>query len=246
MRIAYDNKILDATVDATSENPNYTADNLQNTVLAKVYRSVADTTTIKVSTAITASYFFILNHNLTSTATITLQGNDTDAWGAPSFSQSVTWHADKCYLNFDEATYNFWRVVITDDDTGADGYIEIGLLWLGTYLQMPGMKLDQQLNEKTDSSVSITYSGQAYGEERYSYRNPQFSFPYITHDERKSLLTMWENNKNILPMVVMIWANDFGMEFPLYCVLDQKNIQFKRNGDSRDPWAVKMKFREVF
>ena len=248
MRLLYDNKILDATISASSEDPNYEADNLQNTVLAKVYRSVTDSTIIKISTRITASYLFILNHNLTSTAVITLEGNDTDAWGAPSFQETVNYDSDKCYLNFNEATYNYWRLVITDDDTNADGYIEIGLLFLSTYLQMPGVKLDQQIDKKSDSNISISYSGQAYGEERYSYRNPSFNFPYLSHDERHSLNTMFDNNKNVKPMICLIWANNFGIESPMYCVIDQKNLQFKRNDENpgHSAWSTKIKFREVF
>ena len=248
MRLCYDNKFLDATILATSENPNYLAANMQNTVLAKVYRSVLDSTTIKISTQIKASYLFILNHNLTETATITLQGNDTDAWGAPSFEQSVNWRSDMAYLEFDEATYNFWRVVISDTDTSADGYIEIGSIFLGTYLQMPGVKLDQQLELKSDSSRSITYSGQTYGEERYEYRNPMFNFPNISHDQRKQLNTMFTNNKNIKPLICLVWENNFGIEAPIYCVIDQKSIQPKRNGENpgHSAWNAKFKFREVF
>ena len=248
MRLCYDNKFLDATILATSENPNYVAANMQNTILAKVYRSVADSTTIKMSTQIKASYFFVLNHNLSSTSIVTLQGNDTDSWGSPSFEETVNYRSDMCYLNFAESTYNFWRVVITDDDTGTDGYIEIGSMYLGTYLQMPGMKLDQQLEYKSDSNVSITYSGQAYGEERYSYRNPSFNFPFISHDQRKELITMFNNNKNIKPLICLVWANDLGIEAPLYCVVDQKSIQPKRNGENNGThaWTAKLKFREVF
>jgi len=246
MRLLYDNKYLAATISASSENPNYLAANTQNTVIAKVYRSVADSTIIKISTQIKASYVTIMGHNFTPTVQITLQGNDTDAWGAPSFEETIPYRSDMCILNFNEATYNYWRILISDSDTSADGYIEIGGIYLGTYLQMPGMKLDQQLEKKTDSSISITYSGQAYGEERYSYRNPGFNFPFITHDQRDELNNMFENNKNVKPLICLVWANDYNIEPPMYCVIDQKSLQFKRNGDNIDPWAVKLKFREVF
>jgi len=246
MRLLYDNKFLTATILATSENPNYLAANMQDTNLSKVYRSAITSTTIKISTTIKASYCSILGHNLTSTASITLQGNDTDAWGAPSFEQTIPYRQSMCILNFSEATYNYWRITITDDDTTSDGYIEIGSIFLGTYLQMPGMKLNQTLEKKSDSTVSISYSGQAYGEERYSYRNPMFSFPFLSHDQRDSLNSMFENNKNVKPVICLIWANDLNIEEPMYCLIDQKSLQFKRNGESHDPWGTKIKFREVF
>lgn len=246
MRLLYDNKFLDATISASSENPNYIATNMQNTILAKVYRSVTTSTVIKISTSVKASYCSILGHNFTSTVSITLQGNNTDSWDSPSFEETIPYRSDMCILNFTEATYNYWRILITDDDSLADGYIEIGSIFLGTFLQMPGMKLDQQLEKKTKSSISISYSGQACGEERYSYRNPAFSFPFLTHDQRDYLNDMYENNKNIKPLICLVWANDLNIESPMYCVIDQDSMQFKRNEDASCPWGTKIKFREVF
>jgi hypothetical protein len=220
---------------------------MQDTVLAKTYRSTIDNTIIKISTTITASYVALMGHNLTETATITLQGNDTDAWGAPALEETVPWRENIAILDFNESTYNFWRILITDDDTNADGYIELGGVFLGTYLQMPGMKKDQTLSYQSESKSSVSPSGQNYGDERYEYRNPSFNFPLITHDQRDNLNEMFIANKNIKPMIVLIWANDLNLETPMYAKIDQKGLIFKRNTKSELlPWGAKLKFREVF
>ena len=136
--------------------------------------------------------------------------------------------------------------MIEDSDSDADGYIEIGSIYLGTYLQMPGMKLDQVFDEVTNSKVSISTSGQAYGQEKYDYRNPNINLPFISHTLRASIKTMWANNKNIRPMILLVWANRLDLEAPMYAVLDQKKISFKRNGTNQiDPFNTKLKFREV-
>jgi len=246
MRALYDNKFLGATISANSENPNYLAENMQDTVLSKVYRSLLDTTIIKISTTITASYVAILGHNFTETVSITLEGNDADAWGAPTFSETVDYRSDICILKFNEAAYAYWRLVITDDESGADGYIEIGSIFLGTYLQLPGMKLSQTLEEVSLSKISISYSGQSYGEERYLYKNPNVSFPLVSHTLRDSMNVMWRNNQNIKPLILLIWADRFDIEPPIYTVMDQKKLSFKRNPkDAITPWGTKIKFREV-
>lgn len=246
MRLLYDNKFLAATITVSSENPNYPQGNMQDEILAKVFRSIADNVTIKISTQTKASYVSIMGHNLTSTATITLQGNNTDVWGAPSFSETIPYRSDMCILKFTEATYNYWRVIIDDSDSAADGYIELGCIYLGTYLQMPGMKLDQTLELKDNSKSSQSYSGQNYGDLRYQYRNPQFNFPFLSHDQKDNLNTMWTNNRSAKPLICLVWANDYGIEAPMYCIVDQKELSFKRNGESRRPWSTKIKFREVF
>lgn len=246
MRLLFDNKFLTSTMEASSEDANYLAENMQDTVLSKVYRSEADSTILLISTEITASYIAIMGHNLTEGSTITLEGNATDAWGAPTFSETITYRSDMCILKFTEATFAYWRIVIEDSDSGADGYIEIGSIFLGTYLQMPGMKLDQVFDEVTNSSVSISNSNQAYGEEKYDYRNPNINFPFLSHTLKASILTMWNNNKNIRPMIVLIWANRLDLEAPIYAIIDQKKLSFKRNGTNQiDPFNCKIKFREV-
>jgi len=247
MKILYDNKFLDSTILASSENPNYLAANMQNPILSKVYRSTADSTTIKISTNITASFCAILGHNFTSTVVITLQGNDTDAWGSPSFEETISYRSDMCILQFTEADYNYWRVVITDDDSSADGYIEIGSIYLGTFIQMPGMKQDQTFEKKSLSNVSISYSGQSFGETRYLYRNPNINFPFITHSMRDSLNDMWDNNQNVKQIIVLVWSDRLDLEAPMYALIDQDTLSFKRNDNNVNfPWGTKLKLREVF
>ena len=110
---------------------------------------------------------------------------------------------------------------------------------------MPGMRLDQTLELKDESTISISSSGQSYGNLGYTYRNPQFTFPFLSHDQRDQLNTMWNNNKQVKPLICLIWANDLNIESPMYCIIDQKSMQFKRNGESI-PWSTKLKLREVF
>jgi len=246
MRILWENKILSSDLTASSENPDFTIDNVQDTRLAVVYRSVEESTNITITGPITASYFSILNHNLTESATVTLEGNNTDSWGAPSFSQSVDWLETSMIVNFSESTYNYWRLIIVDDDTGADGYIEIGSLYLGTYLQMPGMEIGQEIPQVSTSTKQYSSNGQVYGDKKIIYRNPKIDFPYITELQRTEIKEMWENNENTGPVIVLIWANRLDIEPLIYSVIDQDSVSFTKSQNKNVPYKTSLQFREVF
>lgn len=246
MIILWDNKIIDATLTADTENENYPLTNLQDTVIAKRYRSTADNVIVKSSTQTRATYFCILGHNLSAGAVITLQGNNTDSWGSPSFSQTVEWDSAIIIHNFTQATYNYWRVVITDDDTGTDGYIEIGLLYLGTALQMPGMAQDQIVIDGTESKTQISTAGQAYGDRRFVYRNFKINFLNISHDKRAEVREMWNGVHNVQPIIVLLWGNRLGYESIMYAVIDQDKMEWQKGNSYLLPWKTTIQLREVF
>lgn len=71
---------------------------------------------------------------ISSTATVTLQGNTTDVWTSPQYTQALTWDED-CIAQFDTAgLYNtglrYWRLLIVDKDNPL-GYVEISNVYLG-------------------------------------------------------------------------------------------------------------------
>ena len=73
-------------------------------------------------------------HNIQSSATLRLQANATDDWGAPTVNELITVAAGKavCKLFSAPQSYRWWRWAITDL-TNPDGYIEVPLFWLGEW-----------------------------------------------------------------------------------------------------------------
>jgi len=249
MKLLWDNKAKTATISVNSENPNYPIENLQDTILAKVFRSTqADGVRIKFSTQIKASYVAILNHNIPEGADIWLQGNNTDSWDAPTFSQQLTWNSDIIIDAIDEQTFNYWSLWINHDETGADEYIQIGFVFLGIYLQMPGMDPKQQLPHNTTAKKTISTGGQVYGDDSYEFYNFKVKFPPVTNAQRNSIDTMFGSIKNIIPVIVLIWSNDLDFQPPLYMVIDDKKIPWKKAGSDKDGrlWTFSLNFREVF
>lgn len=87
---------------------------------------------IDLGSAQTPTALVIGHHNLTSGATITLQANASDSWGAPSYSQAISWASDTIGYFLSGQNYRYWRLRL-QDAANTDDYLRIALLYLGTY-----------------------------------------------------------------------------------------------------------------
>ncbi|MBN2401016.1 MAG: hypothetical protein JXN64_01325 [Spirochaetes bacterium] len=244
MQKMYDNRILTATLYRSSENPGYPIANVQDTKVLRQFRTLsASNEWIKISSTITASRFAIMGHNLSASAVITLQGNDTDVWTTPSFEEIITWKAGIILHSFTEATYNYWRLVITDSGRS---YIAIGELYIGTYLQEPNIKLDTELDDETTGEGELSSSGQLYGDDGYELRNFTINYSPMNDAVRESMRVWWRMCKNNRPFILGIWANREDIESLIYCHTAQKAIKWKRTGYVRLPWSTSIKYEECY
>ena len=246
MQILYDNKVDSATLSRSTENSSFPVENVADWRVSRKFRTVsASAQYIKLSTRITASRVAIVGHNLTSGCTIKLQGNDTDSWTAPSLDETLTHSSGIIIGKFTAATYNFWRLYVDCTD-GSIAYVEIGRLFLGTFLQLPDMARDQVITDDTTSTVDISSGGQVYGDEGYVYRNPVINFPALTDDERAEIRAMWAVVQNVKPVIAVIWANREDKETPLHAILNQTSVEWKRTEYPLYPYSTTLKLREVF
>lgn len=244
MQVLYDNKILSAVLTRSSENPAHPIANVQDTKILKTFRTLgASAEWIKASTTITASRFAIMGHNLSASADIHLQGNDSDVWTAPAFDEEVTWKSGIIIHSFVECTYNYWRLIITDS---GNSYISIGELYLGTYLQLPNIKPDAEIGYNTTGSADKSASGQLYGDEGYEYRSVTVNFWGITDAQRAGMIAWWSLCRNSRPFLMLVWANREDLETAMYCHIDQNGIAWKRTGNDKFPWSTTIKYEECF
>lgn len=275
MRAVYINEFIENTLTVTTENANYPKENLQNRVLARVYKSTSATSQrLAISGSnISPQYLFIFQHNLSINSEVYLQATNGADWTDIQFSETILINGDPAYhkisdpdalswqgqlygeklygdalygeyTDFDTYTFDKWSLLITDPHNTD---IEIGLVVLGAYIDLPEMSPDQDLSTVTESEVAISDSGQAYGDLKYDYRAPVIKQPFYTEDMRTDIATMWAEVKNVVPFVLMIWPEDFDVEPPLYCVFDSKKNPIKKNpGNRMYPYNTSLKFREVF
>jgi len=254
MRALYDNKFIDATISTWTENADYPEANLQDTRLSKVYRSTNDNAqniVASITAGMTCSYVAIMNHNLTSTATLKIQAMDADSfvdsndqpdWNHASFEETITITDYMIVHNFTEQTYTHWRIYI--DDSTTEGYIQIGGVYLGTFLQMPYMAPNQEIGYNTRSRVSYSESGQVYGDGAYNYREPKIKFSYLNETDRTGMKTMFDEVKIYNPIILIIWESDT-RETPIYCTIT-KPFKFKRSKSYTHKWYATLDCREVF
>jgi hypothetical protein len=147
-----------------------------------VYRSAAleapNTITINFGAGREVKALILFDHNLTSAAVITLEADaaatfDSGAGGAPQFTESITWAADKILHYLTTATTKqYWRVKITDA-ANPYAYIEIAELYLGSYMELSN---NYVYGEPTDTIFLETINSTPYGIERKRYHNTLESF----------------------------------------------------------------------
>jgi hypothetical protein len=101
---------------------------------------------------------FLLDHNLTSGATVTVKGGASSP--AATFTQAITWSAGSMGVFFSQ-TYRYWRISILDAANTAL-YLEVGKFVLGDYLELTTRKL---------SHVPWGQAAQRFGYEAKSTRN---------------------------------------------------------------------------
>ena len=246
MIILYDNEILNSTNTTNSENSDYPLSNLQDTRAAKFFRTLTDSAVRIVfnKTSLNADWFFILNHNITSGATIKLEANATDSWGSPSLSETITWNADTMFLDFTEATYNYWSLYV-DDSSNPDAFIQIGLCVLGKALVMPGQTTNPTIRYIDTSQKTRSTSGQSYKDIRYNYRTISSVFPIITQSEFDDIETMIRFHWNNGPVMMYMWEESPGSQSPMYCDINQ-TIEQKKLDQSGIAYTINLDFEEVF
>lgn len=251
MRLSWNNYIdAESSITAYDVNINYPESNLSDPRTSRVYRSntVNSTEIIRFTETINAKYVCLVNHNVSSSATVYIEGSSSFAtWASTAtFSTTIPWSSYIMNTYFISSSYPYWQVRIVNNSTSLI-YTQIGVVQIGDWLQLPRMKPDQQINDEVTSKISISDGGQSYGDDGYYYRSPTINLPYLTSTERNDIRTMFYSVKNYKPVLLDIWeSSNSSEEFPMYCIIDQTNIEWKKTDDINYRWSCSLKFREVF
>ena len=115
----------------------------------------------------------VVNHNSGAGGTYTLQGNATDAWGAPTVNPALAGDAAIRIAYISTQTLRYWRLVI-DDPGNALGYGEVGIWFAGPYTQ-PTVSYAIGLQKAWEelSEVTVAISGAHFQDEKA--RRPTWS-----------------------------------------------------------------------
>jgi hypothetical protein len=157
-----------ASITATSNNASFPDSNLRydkSVPLANVWKSAALATGPTILFDFGASHnwnvVILLNHNLTSAATVTVTAGTTNA--TADFSQSMTWREfDMYYRNGATLTYRYMRLFFSDA-ANPDTYISVGKVLVGltttlTHNYRYGATVDYQAGQRVSDTDLMTTS----------------------------------------------------------------------------------------
>ena len=185
----------------------------------------------------------LLDHTLVSgDTTIKIEANSSAAWGAPPFTQSLTWTADPIAQVFASQSYRYWRLSFTKASASAR---DIGRIFLGSYYELEDQPdydgFDETLEDAARKQKSL--GGQTYTELVGQYRMLKTDFSRITTTMIGNLKTYAEAVGQSLSHFVQVdTASPFDR---IYYVKLAK--AFKRKVEAIDAtplWAVTLEFEE--
>ena len=163
---------------------------------------------------ITATAVAILGHNISSSSTVTLTAGSspTVILSSPSVNETIT-HRTAIMLNyFTSVADQFWRVTFADG-SNPDGYVEVGRVVLGEYLQ--GVPIEHTRSDSVVSSITKQVFGDV-GEERLEVK---YKFPRSTNSMKVSIEQMFDEVGKFKPFVFSNFNSSFSIIEPLYAVI---------------------------
>lgn len=156
---------------------------------------------------------------ISPSATLKLQGNETDVWTAPTYEQSLTYD-DSCIALFSSTglhteALRFWRLLI-EDLSNPLGYVEIGSIFLGrvyspTYGR-PQFPFNIELVDR--SPLIFSEGGQTFSDIREQTAQYQTDWLGLRKDEVESVMDFFADVGTARPFFVLfdpdeVFSTDF-------------------------------------
>lgn len=209
LRLLYSSRFDTATITANTSTGDLVAGNVAHPYVSKVWRSTGNTSEwvkFDLGSAQTITAVAIIGHNLSSTATLTLQGNATDSWGAPTVNtvQAISTDGDGRVVNqnifFLNNSLRWWRILITDASLS---YIQIGRIMGGAYWEPTRYHNDGWQIVQADPSEGRDQPGrQSAWKTRCPFRVSQFTVTATTQAEADKWLAVYRQVGRSVPFVI--------------------------------------------
>lgn len=245
MRFLWENDLDSGTLTASTEDPNFVASSLVDTRLTTIWKSMtvgSQTIVVDLTNAASVSAIAIANHNFTASVTALIEGNSSDSWGAAPVSETITYRSTIMMLFFTAASYRYWRFSF-DDPTNTDGFISVGRLFLGEYLQADPSSLIEFPEEhiRTDS-FQTSEGNQLYADEGIGYNIYRYSYRRVEDTQKGNIESMHDTVGKHKPIFFTNFDTAYTVIEPIYCQI-QNDITFRYFGGSK--WDYDLTLREV-
>lgn len=254
MRFLIDNRVTqDATViTATSTNVRFPTSNLKNPLRSKVHRSVSaagqslvfDMLTTEAINSVVILWPKERGIRLTGGANIRIQANATNVWTSPAVDQALiidNEYSTASHFFTTDQNYRYWRLYI-DDPTNPDGYVEVGMVWLGTSLAIENAQNGFKFTKSDTTKVDKNDFGHRYYDEYPIMNSVEFDYKYLDYTTIKILETAFQLNGTKKPVIIVLdetdtvfdkdhfllygnMSNQFGMSHVRYNIFNQDGIR---------------------
>jgi hypothetical protein len=227
VRVLYNSDSWDAaTITSSSETGDLADDNVVNDQVAKPWRATGDSAEwikFDLGSAKDITCIGLFGGNWTSAATITLEGNATDSWGAPTYSQVLTVETDedsvvfKQIVLFLDETFRWWRITFADA-ANPDGYIEVGRIKAGEYYEPTRtysegwsfVPVDPSEGDPKPGVVSVWRT-------RAEFRQVAVRFRFMNETQFKKFWTMYRKVGKRKPIILALKSTTEPTIYSLYC-----------------------------
>lgn len=145
----------------------FLANNLNTDIVEQVWRSIATVTNItlvcdtQITQGVLVDTLAMLNHNLSSSAVMTLEGSTSPTFVSIGFTTALTWAQRDIFFiapTFPTTQFRYWRISINDPNN-ADGYIQIGTILFGTSIIFLQGYADRPTKQKRHFSDKVATEG---------------------------------------------------------------------------------------
>ena len=203
-----DNKSIAATITASTASSSYPVTNLNVLPLSKHWRSTGVTSEnlqIDLGSILSIDLMGILNHNLTSAATITVNGGSTANPNGSQYTTTITYREfDAFKLLTATQTWRYWKFIFADTGN-ADGYIRVGNLLLGDSTTLTfHWRNDGTFTDEFVNILTRSPGGSVYAENVYGVVSQRFQFGPLSTANMATLRALYRGLKgSALPIFVI-------------------------------------------
>ncbi len=180
------NLALSSKLVVSTEDADYPKANLIDNLSDKLFKFTATSGNIVIdsTSAVEINFVSLINTNIGSAVSVTLQRNATDSWGSPSFSVVLDNSTAGIFKTFTANTYRFSRIVIATNS--AIPYI--GQVWIGmadTFTLVPKTyQWGFTESFKYHDNAVTTDAGQIWRTNRYKTKDYSLSIKGIKDDDK--------------------------------------------------------------
>lgn len=225
--------------------------NLNTDIVEQVWRSNGATTGINLecdterAQGVFLDTLAILNHNLTSSASITLVGSNVSDFSTIGVSISLAAKADDVNLYYispelPKAGYRYWRISI-DDATNTSGYLQIGTIVFGASQIFVGEcfvdDIDFELKDFTDSVATEGFTNVKNSRAQKKVLRLDFRSLDFTRSNFKLMRGLFQTSRTVLKCLYIptpdINDDDYTARFAVFAKMKAVPVERHNNKGSR-------------